>query len=747
MGRAQKRSAASVDEEEDAQPVRESVPQGSIRGTRSCEGCHQRKIRCDRGVPCTHCSKHGMTCVYPTRDHDPAQKPLTLRDISNRLERLESLLSLLVERSEVPPGFAADGGGGGGGRRRRRSFAEVDIPILARPAATATPNVNASASATRTDRQQPSDRPSDKSTWELLMKHSNIEPPLQEERSQPTQPLGPETTASDHQVKAASNYKPPTQPSTSAPLGRDPELLDVYPDAQLALRLWNVYVRSVDPVLKILHIPTVQSAVVATILDTRSAQPSMVALTFAIYYAAVTALCHHDCDEPVDLPWEKAVLLKCYQTALDRLLVTPDFINRPDMTGLQALAIYVTCSRANKLGRQVWVLNGLVIRLAQSIGLHRDGASLKLCLFESEMRLRLWWHLCVLDSRASEDQGFQPTVDLTNWALRLPLNVNDNQLYPDMTHPPAESPCWTEMSFFLIQINSCRVIHPILDRQQQPSGDTLLEIREKRKTIHDPAQYIEEKFGIAPGSKSATPVDLPRIATQHIATACKKMEFVLQLREEICMSKQKEAQDNDDATPDVLKLSFKLACDALESSHVLLKEGLASRFTWLFSMYTQWYALAYVLRCLCNSPGARGFEADHAWALVEGLFPPGPNPQGHTAAVVHDEHGHGRIWKFLNQLRYQAWSLRQNSQASEAATVDVRAHPSGGGRYWTSQLLSNAVILPSAGATAAYPGTSFVPEWVPEFNASSDESVFSSLDPLMPEIPFLPDWNAVINGQ
>ncbi len=53
------------------------------------------------------------------------------------------------------------------------------------------------------------------------------------------------------------------------------------------------------------------------------------------------ALYHHDCDETVDLPWEKPVLLKRYQTALERLLVMPDFINEPDMTGLQALAIYV----------------------------------------------------------------------------------------------------------------------------------------------------------------------------------------------------------------------------------------------------------------------------------------------------------------------------------------------------------------------------------------------------------------------
>lgn len=375
----------------------------------------------------------------------------------------------------------------------------------------------------------------------------------------------------------------------------------------------------------------------------------------------------------------------------------------------------MTCLRAHELGRRVWVLNGLLIRLSQSVGLHRDGTSLKLSPFETEMRIRLWWHLCVLDSRAPEDQGFPPTVDITNQELRLPLNVNDDRIYPDMKNFPAESDGWTEMSFFLIQTESCRVIHPILDHQQ----DTLLDIREKRKIIQDPGHYLSSKYRISP--ESGPPTDLQRLAIQHITTACKKMEFVLQLREEIYMRKQNEPQN--DATPDVLKLSFKLACDGLESSHMLLKDGFAWRFKWFFSMYTQWYALAYVLRCLRSNPS--GFEADRGWVSVEALFPRGTNLQG------HDEHGHGRIWKFLKLLRHQAWSLRQQ-------TDNNRAQLSSRGYF-----LPDAEIPQPIGTT----GADILPEWSYEFITNPDERVASSLNLLMPEIPFLPDWNAVINGQ
>jgi hypothetical protein len=358
------------------------------------------------------------------------------------------------------------------------------------------------------------------------------------------------------------------------------------------------------------------------------------------------------------------------------------------------------------------------------------------------MRLRLWWHLCVLDSRAPEDQGFPTTVDVANRKLRLPLNVNDNQIYPEMTSLPVESDVWTEMSFFLVQTASCRLLHPILDIQKPHSGDALLNIIEKRKIIKEHGQRLSAKYG-GVLSGSGTPTDLSRIALQHIITARKKMAFVLQLREEISTRNQKEVPE--DATPDVLRLSFKLACEGLESSYVLLKGGLTSRFRWFFNMYTQWYALAYVLRCLCSSPCA--FEAERAWALVEELFPRGISFHSHSPGI-HDEHGHGSIWRCLNLLRYKALLSRQHAQLSVAtvATADIGIQSSSSSEHCAAQLVPNAEIPPPTGRTATAHGTSTLPELGQDFFADSSQSNFSSLDLSMPEIPFLPDWNAVING-
>jgi hypothetical protein len=124
------------------------------------------------------------------------------------------------------------------------------------------------------------------------------------------------------------------------------DVLEFYPDTKLALQLWNVYIKSVDPVLKLLHIPSIQSTVISTIVDPRSARSSTVALTFAIYFAAVTVLCHNNSNDPIDLHCETITLLKRFKISLDRLLLVTDIMNQPELTALQALTIYVVSTEA-----------------------------------------------------------------------------------------------------------------------------------------------------------------------------------------------------------------------------------------------------------------------------------------------------------------------------------------------------------------------------------------------------------------
>ena len=116
--------------------------------------------------------------------------------------------------------------------------------------------------------------------------------------------------------------------------------MQLYPDTKLGLCLWDVYVKSVDPVIKILHIPSIQSSIISAILTPKLAASSTIVLTFSIYYAAVTSLYHDELHEVAEFHWDRLELLRRFRTALDRLLFTADIITRPSLVQLQALAIF-----------------------------------------------------------------------------------------------------------------------------------------------------------------------------------------------------------------------------------------------------------------------------------------------------------------------------------------------------------------------------------------------------------------------
>ena len=85
-----------------------------------------------------------------------------------------------------------------------------------------------------------------------------------------------------------------------------------------------------------------------------------------------------------------------------------------------------------------YILTGIAVRLARKMGLHRDGESLGLTPFDTEMRRRLWWQIVHIDFRTADQLGTRPSLDLFSGDAKTPLNVADEDLAPDMTVFPKE---------------------------------------------------------------------------------------------------------------------------------------------------------------------------------------------------------------------------------------------------------------------------------------------------------------------
>jgi hypothetical protein len=129
--------------------------------------------------------------------------------------------------------------------------------------------------------------------------------------------------------------------------------------------------------------------------------------------------------------------------------------------------------RSSHRSDTLFVLSGVAVRLARKMGLHRDGTSLGLSPFETEMRRRLWWHIVFVDFRVSDVLGTKPSSDLFSGDTKRPLNVEDEDLSPEMVDPPPERNGITSIVFCLIR---CDIIDFIRKLSSPFTDDVRLEI-------------------------------------------------------------------------------------------------------------------------------------------------------------------------------------------------------------------------------------------------------------------------------
>jgi hypothetical protein len=218
-----------------------------------------------------------------------------------------------------------------------------------------------------------------------------------------------------------------------------------HPPSQIIHQLWQIFIENVDPLTKIVHVPSLQPAIQKAALDVERIPPSFEALMFAIYAAAVISLKDDECERRFGEPRE--TLLSRYISATKSALSRAKFMGTMSIVVLQALVLHLFTVRNIYGPRTVWTLTGVAIRIAEGMGLHRDGASLAVPPFEAEIRRRIWWQLRMHDFRAAElgglakFRGFNPEEN----SCEPPANINDDELYPGMVSPPVSSSKLTDM--------------------------------------------------------------------------------------------------------------------------------------------------------------------------------------------------------------------------------------------------------------------------------------------------------------
>ncbi|KAF1831379.1 hypothetical protein BDW02DRAFT_505413 [Decorospora gaudefroyi] len=627
---------------------------GPTPNPRSCVTCRRRKVKCDKKNPCSNCVRARIDCVFPGPGRAPrkSRKPPDA-ELLERLRRLEGVVTTLNAQVEGHEQEAAD-------REKERqtstSTSEEACPYAqqrqghAGQGAKVVSDNSVEGLENRFGRlvvEKGRSRYINNSFWASLnnevedLKAILIEPADDEEEEG-----SPESS---------------NNPSAFI-FGYSSSIVDMqalHPPEKQAREFWEVYKENVDALVKVLHIPSNEPTIVHAVAHVDKVGKALECLLFAIYYGAVTSTTAEDCLEK----WgeDRLTLLNRYRFGLEQALARANFLYCDEIVVLKAFIIYIILLRRNDDARKIWTLTGLVVRIAQTLGIHRDGTHFGLLPFNIEMRRRLWWQVCILDARSSEDHGCDPTIVEAQFDTKMPLNVNDADLHPDMTEFPQERKGFTDMTFCLLRFEIANIFRRIVYIPPGPnkcheffSG---LTIEQKEKWIKDCHHAIEEKY--------LKDCDM----TVPLCWVTATISRLIMSKMWLVVYHPHQRKDGGATLPQETKDKlFITSLENIEYSILLETEARTMKWGWLFRTYVQWHAIAFLLSELCIR--TKGEAVERAWRALEATAGRWWFPLGDAAPLPQRQQG--CLWKPLRKLLAKAKAARERELALERASLALQ---------------------------------------------------------------------------
>jgi hypothetical protein len=387
-----------------------------------------------------------------------------------------------------------------------------------------------------------------------------------------------------------------------------------HPPTNAIHQLWQSFVENVNPLTKIVHVPSLQPAIEKAVADIEHIPKGFEALMFAIYSMAVLSLTEDECKET--LGESRGILLTRYVAATKVALSRAKFMSSTSIVVMQALVLHILSVRGVYESRAVWNLTGLAIRVAEGMGMRLDGTLLGLSPFETEIRRRIWWQLKMHDFRAAElcGQAKFRDFELDETTPKKPANVNDSDLYPSMKHAPAESTGPTEMIWCAIrsELSTFAVAHKAKVQKLGKVAFTSEEfaamddLKIKDGFIAEIEELMETKF-----LRFCDPSDpLHYMVSFAARCATDLIRFIAHHPRRWTNMDQVPAAEE--------QLVWKLVLQLLERYNMMQSSPQLQHFAWNVPYFIQWHAVIHVLDTLRIHP--LHTEAEKAWHIIDKLY-------------------------------------------------------------------------------------------------------------------------------
>ncbi|KAL4741879.1 fungal-specific transcription factor domain-containing protein [Aspergillus similis] len=604
---------------------------------RSCVTCRRRKVRCNKRSPCSNCVRAGVECIFPPPGRAPRRlkrPPAENAELLSRLRQLENIVETAIANTNtqlLPPQQHSDCSSGDPPERSQTAHDEAETEVQRCP-----------VSGRRT--QQP-------------LEHEFGRLVIEDNRSRYVSnrfwaSLGDQIEELqdilDHSSSEGDDYPSPEPPSYSKMhdgmlfgfYSLAHSLQDFHPPPSKVPVLWDIYAENVKPLLPVVYGPAVQQLFTVAARTPETLDKNTEALVLAMYFAAIVSMSAEQC--MIRLGEARDTLVSRYRFAVEQALSKAGLMNTQSLTLMQAAVIFLNAVRRDDDTKFVWSMSALVLRLAQGLGLHRDGNNFDLKPFEAEMRRRLWWHVILLDLRSSEDHGTDVQIHDHMFDTRLPLNVNDTDLSPDAKEPPKPRVGFTDMTFFLIRCDICyalrRVAYTCPNTSGAISGPTPDNCPNVVQTVN---MHIEEQY--LKHCDMSDPIQWISATVARLVLT--KMWLVIHhpiTRSDLESQVSHESRES----------LFITSIEVTEFARLIKEDKNTQKWSWMFDAHMQWHAIAMVLSELCVRPLSP--LTDRAWVAVTTVY----DDWLQTA-----KQRKGMLWRPLAKLMKRAGALRKRQLA------------------------------------------------------------------------------------
>lgn len=311
------------------------------------------------------------------------------------------------------------------------------------------------------------------------------------------------------------------------------EILAQIPSRYMSDILIGRYFNTFDPATHILHGPTFQRNYNQHWNDPSRSSIVWVAMLFAMMRLAMLSY-GREGDEPPEFRGKCQDLAANFRTQMAHCLITADY-TKPHNHIIETLIFHLHAEYTSNRDAEasVWVLVGMIARLAMRMGYHRDAKLFpNLSPFQGEMRRRVWTFVRSADLLFSAQVALPPMIRIGDSDTELPRNIYDDEFDEESTSLPPARPSSeaTPISYMIakgrLSFGFGRVLEEI-NGVNKKGYDEVLKIDKGLRDIYD---SIPEHLKLRPmAEQTLAPISLI-MARFSLATVYHKSQCVLHRR-------------------------------------------------------------------------------------------------------------------------------------------------------------------------------------------------------------------------